>query len=167
GEIRKLVEDAADVISISLSASKIRFAFDHIVMTSKLIDGTFPDYQKVIPQGNDKVIELNPKAFSAAIDRVATIMTADKSRAVKLAVNGQNMVISANSPDAGSANEDVSITNDNVEMEIGFNSRYLLDITSQIEGEGCRVVLADSSSPTIIEDLADSSSLYVIMPLRV
>ena len=167
GEIRKLIEDAADLINISLSASKTCFAFDHIVMTSKLIDGTFPDYQKVIPQGNDKVIELNPKDFSSAIDRVATIMTTDKSRAVKLAVNGTNMVISANAPDAGSANEDVVITNDNVDLEIGFNSRYLLDITSQIEGDGCRVVLADSSSPTIIEDLSDGASLYVIMPLRV
>ncbi len=166
-EIRKLVEDAADVINISLSENKIRFAFDHIVMTSKLIDGTFPDYQKVIPQGNNKVIELNPKEFSSAIDRVATIMTADKSRAVKLAINGKSLVLSANSPDAGSATEDVEITNDNVALEIGFNSRYLLDITQQIEGDGCRMALADSSSPTVIEDLADSSALYVIMPLRV
>lgn len=166
-EIRKLVEDAADSINISLSQNKIQFNFDHIVMTSKLIDGTFPDYQKVIPQGNDKMIELNPKDFSSAIDRVATIMTSDKSRAVKLAINGKSLMLSANSPDAGSATEDVEITNDNVSLEIGFNSRYLLDITQQIEGDGCRIALADSSSPTVIEDMADSSSLYVIMPLRV
>lgn len=167
GEIRKLIEDAADLITVSLSESKICFSFDHVVMTSKLIDGTFPDYQKVIPQGNDKLIELNPKAFSSAIDRVATIMTSDKSRAVKLAINGKNLMLSANAPDAGSATEDIEITNDNVALEIGFNSRYLLDITSQIEGDGCRMSLADSASPTIIEDLADSSSIYVIMPLRV
>ena len=166
-EVRKLVEDAADVINVSLSQNKIRFAFDHIVMTSKLIDGTFPDYQKVIPQGNDKLIELNPKAFSAAIDRVATIVTADKARAVKLAIEGKNLVLTANAPDAGSAREDVEITNDNVALEIGFNSRYLLDITSQIEGEGCRIALSDSASPTVIQDLGDNASLYVIMPLRV
>lgn len=167
GEIRKLIEDAADSINISLSQSKVRFSFDHIEMTSKLIDGTFPDYQKVIPDANDKMIELNPKEFSSAIDRVATIMTSDKSRAVKLAIDGKSLILTANSPDAGSATEDVEITNDNVNLEIGFNSRYLLDITSQIEGDGCRIALADSSSPTIIEDIADSSSLYVIMPLRV
>ncbi len=166
-EIRKLVEDAADQIEISMSENKIRFSFDHIRMTSKLIDGTFPDYQKVIPQGNDQLIELNPAEFSKAVDRVATITASDKSRAVKLSINGNAMTLSANSPDAGSATEDVEIHNDNVAIEIGFNSRYLLDITSQIEGDGCRFSLADSSSPTVVEDISDASALYVIMPLRV
>jgi len=141
-ELRKLVDEAGDAIQIGLSESKIRFNFDHIVLTSKLIDGTFPDYQRVIPQGNDKVVEVNPKTFSFAIDRVST------------------------SPDAGSATEDLEV-NGNDNMEIGFNARYLMDITSQIEGDGCRMTLADSASPTIIEDTGDASSLYVLMPLRV
>lgn len=164
-ELRKLVEDAADTIAVSLSESKVRFAFDHIVLTSKLIDGTFPDYQRVIPEGNDKVVEVNPKIFTSAIDRVSTISDG-KSRAVKITFNGNTMTLSANSPDAGSATEDLEIHgNDN--LEIGFNAKYLLDITSQIEGEGCRMTLADSGSPTIIEDTSDSSALYVLMPLRV
>jgi DNA polymerase-3 subunit beta len=165
GELRKLIEDAADTITISLSESKIRFTFDHIILTSKLIDGTFPDYQRVIPEGNDKIVEINPKVFTGAIDRVSTISDG-KSRAVKITFHGNTMTLSANSPESGSATEDLEVHgNDN--LEIGFNARYLLDITSQIEGDGCRMTLADSASPTIIEDTSDSSALYVLMPLRV
>lgn len=164
-ELRKLVEEAGDAIQIGLSESKIRFNFDHIVLTSKLIDGTFPDYQRVIPQGNDKVVEVNPKTFSFAIDRVSTISDG-KSRAIKITFEGKTMTLSANSPEAGSATEDLEV-NGNDNMEIGFNARYLMDITSQIEGDGCRLTLADSASPTIIEDTSDASSLYVLMPLRV
>jgi DNA polymerase-3 subunit beta len=164
-ELRKLAEEAADAITVSLSESKIRFAFDHIVLTSKLIDGTFPNYEQVIPANNDKVVEVNPKIFSGAIDRVSTISDG-KSRAVKLTLNNNTMTLSANSPESGSATEDLEIHgNDN--MEIGFNARYLLDITSQIEGDGCRIRLADAASPTIIQDTSDSSALYVLMPLRV
>ncbi len=164
-ELRKLVEEAGDSIEIGLSESKVRVNFDHIVLTSKLIDGTFPDYQRVIPQGNDKIVEVNPKLFSSAIDRVSTISDG-KSRAVKITFEGKTMTLSANSPESGSATEDLEV-NGNDNMEIGFNARYLMDITSQIEGDGCRLTLADSASPTIIEDTGDSSSLYVLMPLRV
>lgn len=165
GELRKLAEEAADSISISLSESKVRFAFDHIALTSKLIDGTFPNYQQVIPTGNDKIVEVDPKMFSRAIDRVSTISDG-KSRALKITLNGKTMTLSANSPDAGSATEDLEI-NGNDNMEIGFNAKYLMDITAQIEGEGCRIVLADAASPTIIQDSSDASALYVLMPLRV
>ncbi len=165
GELRKLIEDAADMIHISLSQNKIRFEFDHIVLTSKLIDGTFPDYQRVIPSGNDKIVELEPQSFTNAVDRVSTISDG-KSRAVKMALHGKTMTLSASSPEAGSATEELEIQGD-AELEIGFNARYLLDITSQIEGEGCRMVLADSASPTILQDTADPSALYVLMPLRV
>lgn len=165
GEFRKLLEEAADVIQVGLSESKIRFSFDHIVLTSKLIDGTFPNYDQVIPKGNDKMVEVDPKLFSAAIDRVS-IISDGKSRAVKMSLNGSTMTLSANSAEAGSATEDLEVHgNDN--MEIGFNARYLLDITSQIEGDNCRLALADPASPTIIQDAADPSALYVLMPLRV
>jgi DNA polymerase-3 subunit beta len=165
-EIRKLVEEAAADITVEISENKVRFAFDHIVMTSKLIDGTFPDYTKVIPQGNDKIVEVNPKLFTSAIDRVSTISN-EKTRAVKLAIDGATMTLSAQSPDSGSATEDIEISNDNTALEIGFNSRYLLDITAQIESDGCRMTLADAGGPTIIQDTADGSALYVLMPLRV
>ncbi len=165
GEIRKLIEDAADVIQITLSENKIRFSFDHIIMTSKLIDGTFPDYQRVIPQENDKIVEIDPKAFTKAIDRVSTISDG-KSRALKITLSGKQMILSASSPESGSATEEMEVNGDS-DIEIGFNAKYLLDITSQIEGEGCRLTLADSASPTIIQDNSDPSALYVLMPLRV
>ena len=165
GELRKLIEDAADVIQITLSENKVRFSFDHVVMTSKLIDGTFPDYQRVIPQGNDKVVEVDPKVFTKAIDRVSTISDG-KSRALKIALAGKQMTLSASSAEAGSATEEMEVNGDS-DIEIGFNAKYLLDITSQIEGEGCRLTLADSASPTIIQDNSDPSALYVLMPLRV
>ncbi|MCK6418282.1 MAG: DNA polymerase III subunit beta [Alphaproteobacteria bacterium] len=164
-ELRKLTEEAADAIKISLSKNKVRFAFDHIVLTSKLIEGTFPDYQRVIPQNNNKIIEVDPKTFTSAIDRVSTISDG-KSRAVKITLQGKTMTISANSPEAGSAVEELEINGD-TELEIGFNARYLLDITTQIDGEGCRLSLADPASPTIIQDNGDLSALYVLMPLRV
>lgn len=166
GELRKLADEAADAINISLSESKVRFAFDHIVLTSKLIDGTFPDYQRVIPEGNDKIVEVNPAVFTGAIDRVSTISDG-KSRAVKIALAGKQMTISASSAEAGSATEELEV-NGETDIEIGFNAKYLLDITSQISGEGgCRLTLADPASPTIIQDNSDASALYVIMPLRV
>ncbi len=164
-EVRKLIEDAADMIQITLSENKVRFSFDHVVVTSKLIDGTFPDYQRVIPQGNDKIVEVDPAVFTKAIDRVSTISDG-KSRALKISLSGKQMTLSASSAESGSATEEMEVNGDST-MEIGFNAKYLLDITSQIDGEGCRLTLADSASPTIIQDNSDPSALYVLMPLRV
>jgi DNA polymerase-3 subunit beta len=166
GELRKLLDEAADKIELTLSPSKIRFALDNVVLTSKLIDGTFPDYQKVIPTKNDKVIEVNPRIFSGAIDRVSTISDG-KSRAVKITLNDKTMTISAQSPESGSATEDIEVHSEAPTLEIGFNARYLLDITSQVNGDGCRITLSDAASPTIIQDAGDAAALYVIMPLRV
>ncbi|TWA74897.1 DNA polymerase III beta subunit [Azospirillum brasilense] len=165
-EIRKLIDEAADRIELSLSDNKIRFAFDSVVVTSKLIDGTFPDYERVIPVGNDKTMEVDAKLFAAAVDRVATIST-EKSRAVKLSLTRGTLTLSATSPEAGSATEELEVNYQEGPLEIGFNSRYLLDITQQIEGEGARFSLADAASPTIVRDVADSTALYVLMPMRV
>jgi DNA polymerase-3 subunit beta len=165
-EVRKLIEDVSSPISISLSETKLRFAFDSVVLTSKLIDGTFPDYERVIPSGNDKVLEVNPREFASAVDRVATIAT-EKTRAVKLTLERGALTVSANSPESGSATEELEVLYDAAPLEIGFNSRYLLDITQQIEGDGCRLTIADAASPTVIRDTADASALYVLMPMRV
>ncbi len=164
-ELRKLSDDAADTIKLNISETKMRFEFDHIVLTSKLIDGKFPDYQRVIPQGNDKIVEVDPKIFRGAIDRVSTISDG-KSRAVKIALAGKTMTISASSVEAGSGTEQIEVNGDTT-IEIGFNARYLMDIAECIEGEGCRLTLADAASPTIIQDNSDTSALYVLMPLRV
>ncbi|HZH28786.1 MAG TPA: DNA polymerase III subunit beta [Azospirillaceae bacterium] len=166
GEIRNLIDEAASAIEVSLSETKIRFTLDGITLTSKLIDGTFPDYERVIPTGNDKVLEVEAKRFAAAVDRVATIST-EKSRAVKLTLDRGNLTLSATSPEAGSAQEELEVAYEAAAMEIGFNSRYLLDITQQIEGETASFALADAASPTVVRDVADASALYVLMPMRV
>ncbi len=165
-ELRKLIDEADGDIDVSLSDTKIRFAIDGIVLTSKLIDGTFPDYNRVIPAGNDKELKVNCKRFERAVDLVSTIST-EKSRAIKLSLSDNNLVLSATSPDSGSATEELEVDYNDGPLEIGFNSRYLMDITQQIEGEEAHFVLADSASPTLVRDTADDSALYVLMPMRV
>lgn len=165
-EIRKLIDEAGDQIEIGLSDNKMRFTFDHISLTTKLIDGTFPDYDRVIPKNNEKTLEVNPAVFASAVDRVSTISN-EKSRAVKLTLGGKTMTLSASSPDSGSASEEIEIHFNGGAMEIGFNSAYLMDVAKQINGEGCRILLSDAASPTIIQDVSDNSSLYVLMPMRV
>lgn len=165
-EVRKLIEETNADVTISLSDSKIRFAFDDAMLTSKLIDGTFPDYERVIPQDNDKILVVEKKPFADAVDRVSAIST-EKSRAIKVAVDKGTLTLSASSPEAGSATEEVSVTYDSSPMEIGFNSRYLLDIMSQIEGDSARFAMADAASPTVIREVADGSAVYVLMPMRV
>ncbi len=165
-ELRKLIEETEDPIAVSLSETKVRFAFGKTVLTSKLIDGTFPDYERVIPSGNDKVVEVDCQAFAQAVDRVSTI-SSEKSRAVKLVIENGNITLSASSPENGTATEEIEISYGGPGIEIGFNSRYLLDIAQQIEGDAAEITLADGASPTIVRDRADPSALYVLMPMRV
>ena len=165
-ELRKLIDAADGTVQVALSDTKIRFSFDEGMLTSKLIDGTFPDYERVIPSANDKVMEVDGKSFAAAVDRVSTITT-EKGRAVKLALDRDRLVLSATSPEAGSATEEITVAYNHGPLEIGFNSRYLLDITAQIEGDNAHFVLHDAASPTLVRDGSDESALYVLMPMRV
>ena len=165
-ELRKLIDESGDELAVSLSESKIRFAFDDAVLTSKLIDGTFPDYQRVIPEGNDKVMEVDCGVFAEAVDRVSAI-SSEKSRAIKLSLDSGTLVLSASSPEHGSATEELEVAYDGDLLEIGFNSAYLLDVTRQIEGETARFTMADPASPTVMQETHDASALYVLMPMRV
>ncbi len=165
-ELRRLIEGRDDDIEIALSDTKIRFVFGNTVLTTKLIDGTFPDYERVIPVGNDKMLDVDRQQFADAVDRVSTIST-EKSRSVKLSLEKDKLRLSVTSPDSGSATEELSVAYPGEPMEIGFNSKYLLDITGQIDGEVSRLALADSVSPTIVSDLSDERALYVLMPMRV
>ena len=165
-ELRKLIDETENDVEIALSDTKIRFSFDNVVLSSKLIDGTFPDYDRVIPDGNDKTLEVNCEDFAAAVDRVATIST-DKSRAIKLSVDAGTIVLSASSPESGTASEEIEVDYSQEPIEIGFNARYLLDIAQQIEGTMAQFVMADAASPTIVRDTDDPTSLYVLMPMRV
>jgi len=165
-ELRKLIEDHSDDVDIALSETKIRFTFGGAVLTSKLIDGTFPDYERVIPEGNDKHMDVDHRIFGDAVDRVSAI-SSEKSRAVKMRLAPGVLTLAASSSEHGSATEELEVAYDGEEIEIGFNSRYLLDIAQQIEGDSMRFVLADAASPTIIREIDDASALYVLMPMRV
>ena len=169
-ELRKLLEEALDSnVQIDLSASKIRFALGGeggVVLTSKLIDGTFPDYSRVIPTGNDKLLRLDPKSFYEGVDRVATIAT-EKTRAVKMGLDADKVTLSVTSPDNGTAAEEIAAEYKSDGFEIGFNANYLKDILSQIDSDMVELHLADAGAPTLIRRDENSPALYVLMPMRV
>jgi DNA polymerase-3 subunit beta len=165
-EVQRLIETGEGEIAIELSAGKIRFTISNAVLTSKLIDGTFPDYGRVIPANNDKSLIVDKKDFEAAVDRVSTV-SSERGRAVKLAITAGRLVLSVTNPDSGSATEEIEVEYDNEPLDIGFNSRYLLDIAAQIEGEVAVLKLADPGSPTLIQDKDAKGALYVLMPMRV
>ncbi len=165
-EIQKLLEEPDASVTIELSDTKIRFTVNQVVMTSKLIDGTFPDYNRVIPAANDKELLLDRSTFAAAVDRVSTI-SSDRGRAVKLSLTDGQLVLSVNNPDSGSAEEEIAVGYSADPLDIGFNSRYLLDITNQLSADETTFMLADPGSPTLIREKGEPGALYVLMPMRV
>lgn len=166
GEVQKLIENPDASVTMEVSDSKIRLTFGEVVLTSKLIDGTFPDYGRVIPQGNDKELKVDRDEFSAAVDRVSTV-SSERGRAVKLALSEGKLVLSVNNPDSGSATEELAVDYDQDPIDIGFNSRYLMDIASQLETGTAVFRLADAGAPTLISDIGETGALYVLMPMRV
>jgi DNA polymerase-3 subunit beta len=166
GEVQRLIENSEAEITIELSQGKIRFTLGDIVLTSKLIDGTFPDYGRVIPAGNDKELVVDKKEFEQAVDRVSTV-SSERGRAVKLSLSNGRLMLSVTNPDSGSANEEIEVEYGADPLDIGFNSRYLLDIAAQIESEAAVLKLADPGSPTLIQDKDSKGALYVLMPMRV
>ncbi|WP_294291856.1 DNA polymerase III subunit beta [uncultured Sphingomonas sp.] len=166
GELRKLLDEVDGSVGVSLSGSKIRFDLGQAILTSKLIDGTFPDYSRVIPTANDKLLKLDPRSFEEGVDRVSTIAS-EKTRAVKMALDRDKITLSVTSPENGAAIEEVPGDYASIPFEIGFNSRYLLDILNQIQGDSVEVHLADAAAPTLIRENDKSPALYVLMPMRV
>ena len=165
-ELRKLLEEIDGSVGVSLSPTKIRFDLGQALLTSKLIDGTFPDYTRVIPTGNDKILRIDPRSFEEGVDRVSTIAT-EKTRAVKMALDRYKITLSVTSPENGTAAEEVPGEYTSLGFEIGFNSRYLLDILGQLDGDTIEVHLADAAAPTLIRENDKSPALYVLMPMRV
>jgi DNA polymerase III subunit beta len=174
-EIQKLVEDGDDLVGVELSPAKIRLTFGGgegdapgrgVVLTSKLIDGTFPDYQRVIPTGNDKRLTVEREDFAKAVDRVSTI-SSERGRAVKLTLGDGRVTLTVNNPDSGNATEELDADYEAAPLDIGFNARYLLDIAAQLEGDTALFRLADPGSPTLIQDREGAPALYVLMPMRV
>ena len=165
-ELRKLLDELDGTVQVSLSESKVRFGLGSAILTSKLIDGTFPDYSRVIPTGNDKLLKLDPKSFMQGVDRVATIAS-EKTRAVKMAVDRDKVTLSVTSPENGLAVEEIAADYGSDNLEIGFNARYLMDILHEIEGDTVEVHLADAAAPTLLRENDKSNALYVLMPMRV
>jgi len=165
-EVQRLIEDAQGDVSVELSINKMRFTFGDALLTTKLIDGTFPDYARVIPSGNDKRLTVERDAFAKAVDRVSTI-SSERGRAVKLSLAEGKLVLSVTNPDQGSAVEELEADYDGPPLDIGFNARYLLDITQQLDSDTALFKLADPGSPTLVQDRDGATALYVLMPMRV
>ena len=166
GELRKLLDDDEMKIAVSVSETKIRFATPEITLTSKVIDGTFPDYTRVIPQGNTRKMEVDASDFARAVDRVATV-SSERSRAVKLQLDEDRLILSVNAPDSGAAEEELAVAYSDERLEIGFNAKYLLEIASQVDRENAVFLFNSSGDPTLMREGNDLSAVYVVMPMRV
>ena len=166
GELRKLLDDDDTIIAVSVSETKVRFATPDITLTSKVIDGTFPDYTRVIPTGNTRKLEVDASDFAKAVDRVATV-SSERSRAVKLQLDEDRLVLSVNAPDSGAAEEELAVAYGDERLEIGFNAKYLLEIASQVDRENAVFLFNSSGDPTLMREGNDTSAVYVVMPMRV
>jgi DNA polymerase-3 subunit beta len=166
GELRKLLDDDDMQIAVAVSETKVRFATPEITLTSKVIDGTFPDYTRVIPQGNTRKMEVDAADFAKAVDRVATV-SSERSRAVKLSLDEDRLVLSVNAPDSGAAEEELAVAYGDERLEIGFNAKYLLEIASQVDRENAVFLFNSSGDPTLMREGNDTSAVYVVMPMRV
>ena len=166
GELRKLLDDDEMEIAVSVSETKIRFATPEITLTSKVIDGSFPDYTRVIPQGNTRRMEVDAAEFAKAVDRVSTV-SSERSRAVKLTLEEDRLILSVNAPESGAAEEEVAVAYADERLEIGFNAKYLLEIAGQVDRENAVFMFNSSNDPTLMREGNDESAVYVVMPMRV
>ena len=165
-ELRKLLDDDDAEIAVSVSETKVRFATPGVVLTSKVIDGTFPDYSRVIPVNNTKRLEVDASEFAKAVDRVATV-SSERSRAVKLTLDEDRLILSVNSPDSGAAEEELAVAYSDEPLEIGFNAKYLLEIAEQVDRENAVFLFNSAGDPTLMREGNDASAIYVVMPMRV
>ncbi len=166
GELRKLLEDDEAQIAVSVSETKLRFATPEITLTSKVIDGTFPDYTRVIPSANTRRLEVDAAEFARAVDRVATV-SSERSRAVKMVLEDDRLVLSVTAPDSGTAEEELAVAYADDKLEIGFNAKYLLEIAGQVDRENAVFLFNAPGDPTLMRESGDPSAIYVVMPMRV
>ena len=161
-----LLEQSNKPIKISNNKSKIKFEMDSSVLISKVIDGRFPDYNKVIPKGNDKTLEIKLSEFKNSIERVTTVST-DRKEGLKMFISKDAVQLSVNNPNSGEGVEKINAKFNSDDLNISFNSRYLTDIASQIENESIIIYLKDPGSPVLIMDLLDKNSFHVVMPMKI
>lgn len=166
GELRKLLDDDDMEIAVSVSETKVRFGTPEVTLTSKVIDGTFPDYARVIPTANTRRMEVDAAEFAQAVDRVATV-SSERSRAVKMAMDEDRLVLSVNAPDSGAADEELAVAYSDEPLEIGFNAKYLLEIAGQVDRENAVFLFNSAGDPTLMREGGDDRAVYVVMPMRV
>ncbi len=166
-EVQKLLDGMEGEVAVELSDTKIRLSLGEVVLLSKLIEGTFPDYEQVMPKNNDKEMQVDTAGFSAAVDRVSTIASERGGKAVKLSLSEGMLELSVTNPEHGNANEELPVSYEDDSFEIGFNARYLLDILAQIKSENAVFLFGDSGAPTLVRDEKEANALYVLMPMRV
>ena len=163
-EAKKILDESDKTdVTISISDNKIKIEHDNSVLLSKLIDGSFPDYEKVIPTGNSHILKTEIKSFTDAIDRVSII---DKGRSIKLIVDNDKLLLSANNVESGRSQEELEVSYKGNRIESGFNSRYVMELTSVLEGNTMELCFSTGSAPTLVKDNTDADSLFVIMPIR-
>ena len=163
-QLISLLEDFEGEVKVSSIKSKIKFELNNSILISKLIDGKFPNYLQVIPKENQKKLEVNLKNFLNSVDRVASV-SLDKKDGVKFKLKKNKLDLSVNNTNSGDGKEDLDVQFDH-ELDISFNSRYLIDIASQLDGDKIEIYLKDTASPALIKDPADFDSIYVVMPMK-
>ena len=165
-QLCSLLSETSEKILIQSSDNKIKFSIGNIKLISKVIDGKFPDYKKVVPTGNDKTLVVSSKDFINSIERVASV-SLDRKEGVKLLINKDNIQLSVNSANSGDGNEKIKAEFSSQNLNISFNSKYLIDIASEVEDKNLKINFKDSVSPVLIEDNSDKNSYYVIMPMKI
>ncbi len=165
-QLCSLLTEKSEQLSIQINENKIKFNLGNMILISKVIDGKFPDYKKVVPQNNDKTLIVSSKDFINSIERVASV-SLDRKEGVKLAINKDNVQLSVNSANSGDGNEKIKAQFNSENLNISFNSKYLIDIASEIENMKLKMNFKDSVSPVLIEDVSDKNSFYVIMPMKI
>ena len=165
-QLCSLLAETSDQLKMQTSDNKIKFTIGNIKLISKVIDGKFPDYKKVVPTTNEKTLVVSSKDFINSIERVASV-SLDRKEGVKLVINKDNVQLSVNSANSGEGNEIIKADFNSENLNISFNSKYLIDISSEVEDKNLKMSLKDSVSPVLIEDASDKNSYYVIMPMKI
>tara|TARA_B100000029_G_scaffold461640_1_gene493582 strand:- start:616 stop:1731 length:1116 start_codon:yes stop_codon:yes gene_type:complete len=165
-QLISLLEQSNKNVKISNNKSKIKFEMDTGILISKVIDGRFPDYNKVIPKQNDKILEVKLNEFKNSIDRVTSV-SSDRKEGLRMSISKEALQLSVNSPNSGEGTENISAKFNSSDLNISFNSRYLTDIASQIENESIVINLKDPGSPVLIRDFSDKNSFHVVMPMKI
>ena len=163
-QLCSLLDNYDGDVKVSNAKSKIKFELDNSILISKLIDGKFPNYIQVIPKNNQKKLEIDLKLFLDSVDRVASV-SLDKKDGVKFNLSKDMLNLSVNNTNSGDGKESMNVNFDH-ELEISFNSRYLIDVASQLDGEKIEIYFNDTGSPALIKDPGDFDSIYVVMPMK-